>query len=85
MSRCVLVAVLLACGAARADDAEDKVVELVNKLGGKVTRDEKKEGKPVVDVNLVATKVTDADLKELDPLKALTRLNLFRTKVTAPG
>jgi len=33
---------------ARADDAEDKAVELVRKLGGSVTRADKQPGKPVV-------------------------------------
>ena len=33
---------------ARADDAEDKAVAFVEKLGGEVTRDEKLPGKPVI-------------------------------------
>ena len=35
-----------------ADDAEDKAVAFVEKLGGKVTRDEKLPGKPVIRVHL---------------------------------
>lgn len=54
---------------ARADDAEDKAVAFVVKLGGKITRDDKKPGKPVVEVNLSDTKLADADLKELAALK----------------
>src|SRR5437899_11576060 len=73
---------LLAClsGAARADEAS--AVKAVENLGGKVTRDDKLPGKPVIGVNLPATKVTDAGLKELKDLKHLTSLNLNDTKVT---
>ena len=79
---------LLAClyGAARADEAS--AVKAVEKLGGKVTRDDKLPGKPVIGVDLdglVGTKVTDADLKELKDLKQLTSLNLYATKVTDDG
>jgi internalin A len=70
---------------ARADDAEDKAIAFVEKLGGKVTRDDKRPGKPVVAVNLYGTKMTDADLKELTALKGLTTLRLGSTKVTDAG
>ena len=64
---------LLAClsGAARADEAS--AVKAVENLGGKVTRDDKLPGKPVIGVNLPGTKVTDAGLKELKHLKQLPR------------
>src|ERR1043166_8220368 len=76
---------LLAClsGAARADEAS--AVKAVEKLGGKVTRDDKLPGKPVIGVNLGHTKVTDADLKELKHLMQLTSLNLNSTAVTDAG
>src|SRR5437588_378616 len=76
---------LLAClsGAARADEAS--AVKAVEKLGGKITRDDKLPGKPVIGVNLGHPKVTDADLKELKNLKQLTSLNLGGTKVTDAG
>src|SRR5205814_4627388 len=48
---------------ARADEAS--AVKAVEKLGGKITRDDKLPGKPVIGVNLTGTKVTDAGLKEL--------------------
>src|SRR5205823_721280 len=38
--------------AVRADEAEDKAVAFVKGLGGKVTRDEKLPGKPVISVSL---------------------------------
>ena len=55
-----------------ADDAEDKAVAFVEKLGGRVTRDEKLPGKPVIGVHLSFNAVTDVGLKELAPLKNLT-------------
>ncbi len=81
------LAVLGLClgSSARADDAEDKAVAFVEKLGGKVTRDEKAPGKPVVGVDLGGTAVTDAGLKELAPLKSLTTLELSVTQVTDAG
>ena len=76
---------LLAClsGAARADEAS--AVKAVEKLGGKVTRDDKLPGKPVTGVSLFTTAVTDAGLKELKDLKQLTTLDLDGTKVTDAG
>jgi internalin A len=41
-----------------ADDAEDKAVALVNKLGGRAARDDARPGKPVVSVELAFAKVT---------------------------
>ena len=76
---------LLAClsGAARADEAS--AVKAVEKLGGKVTRDDKLPGKPVIGVSFNFKPVTDAGLKELKDLKQLTSLNLDNTKVTDAG
>ena len=65
-----------------ADAAEAKAVEAIKKLGGKVTRDDKLPGKPVIGVDLAFTAVTDEDLKELKELKQLTTLNLCNTQVT---
>jgi hypothetical protein len=70
---------------ARADDAEDRAVAFVEKLGGTVTRDAKAPGKPVVRVSLALKKVTDAELKNLAALKNLTALGLIRTKLTGAG
>ncbi len=71
---------------ARADDAEDKAVAIIwRDLRGRVTRDEKAPGKPVIEVTLQGTKVTDTGLKELAPLKNLTTLILQATKVTDSG
>src|SRR5438876_8608089 len=67
---------LLAClsGAGRADEAS--AVKAVEKLGGKVTRDGKLPGKPVIGVNFNPGVVTDAVLKELKDLKQLASLSL---------
>jgi internalin A len=88
MTRCVLVGVLMlaVCTTARADDAEDRAVEVVKKLGGEVTRDETKDGRPVVKVDLARKRqVTDAGLEELAALKGLTTLDLSGTRVTNAG
>ena len=76
---------LLAClsGAARADEAS--AVKAVENLGGKVTRDDKLPGKPVIGVHLHEIGVTDAALKELADLKQLTWLSLTVTRVTDEG
>ena len=70
--------------ALRADDAEDKAIEFVKKIHGKVTRNEQVPGKPVLTIDLRA-KVTDAGLKELAPLQNLVSLDIGLTKVTDAG
>ena len=66
-------------------DAEAKAVAAVERLGGTVTRDEERPGKPVVEVHLGFSKATDADLKELATLKRLQVLALSYTAVTDAG
>ncbi|HJZ58498.1 MAG TPA: hypothetical protein VKE74_26385, partial [Gemmataceae bacterium] len=46
------VAGLCAAGPASADEAEDKAVKFVEKLGGQANRDNSKSGKPVIEVFL---------------------------------
>ena len=70
--------VLFSLSVARADEAEDKAVAFIKKLGGAVMRDEKKPGKPVVHVDLSRTKISDAALKELATFKQLQKLDLER-------
>src|SRR4051812_43634325 len=72
-----LMGVLLASASVRGDEAEDKAVKFVESLKGKVTRDEKLPGKPVVEVVIGSGKLTDAGVKELTALKNLAALNLF--------
>jgi hypothetical protein len=76
---------LLMVGVLRADQAEDRAVQVVKKLGGEITRDQKAPGQPVTRVDLVFTAVTDRDLKELAPLKNLKKLGLAFTDVTDGG
>jgi internalin A len=82
---CGVVAWVLAAAPVRADDSEDKAVAFVAEMGGKVARDEKAPGKPVVAVDLEGTPVTDAGLKKLATLKNLSTPSLLRTHVTDAG
>ena len=68
--------------ASLANDAEEQAAAIAEKLGGKVTRDEKRPGRPVVEVDFGTADVTAADLRALAPLKNLTRLHLFSRDVT---
>ncbi len=66
-----------------ADEA--KAVAEIEKLGGKVTVDEKSQGKPAIGVDLNGTQVTDVGLKHLKGFKNLQSLCLEYTKVTDAG
>src|SRR5262245_47957714 len=70
----------LSVPAARADDAEDKAVEVIENGGARVTRDEQAPGRPVVQVDF-QQKVTDEDLKALAALKHLKVLLLDETSL----
>src|SRR5262249_8680903 len=70
-------------GAGRADEAA--AVKAIKKLGGLVTVEDKRAGKPVVGVDLHFTKATDTDMKELKELKSLQTLDLVGTAVTDAG
>ena len=70
---------------AKRSDAEKKAIAAIKKLGGEVTFDEKKPGKPVISVKLNNTKVTDAGLVHLKGLSKLQTLFLQGTKVTDAG
>ena len=82
---CLCLLFITVPGNARADDAEDKAVAFFEKLGGKVTRDDKQPGKPVVGVKLLNSEVTDAAIKELAAFENLTYLGLCNTQVTDAG
>lgn len=87
LMRCGFMSWAILCSfvAVRADDAEDQAVEVVKKLRGSVTRDEKLPGKNVIRVYLSRTQVTDAEVKELAALKNLNTLHLGDTRVTDAG
>jgi internalin A len=80
-----LCALMLAAVPLYADDAEDQAVKAIEKLGGQVVRDDKGPARPVVMVDLGSTKVSDAGLKGLAPLKGLRELYLDHTPVTDEG
>jgi internalin A len=90
---------LLSGSGLHADDAETEAVQAIEKLRGRVSRDEKADGKPVTEVYFLADlpdtplelrhPVTDADVKELvkalASLKQLHTLDLWHTEVTDIG
>jgi hypothetical protein len=62
----------------RDEEADDRAAKWVAGIKGKVTRDAKLPGNPVVEVNLgVNNKVTNDGLKELVGLKGIKRPSLF--------
>ncbi len=71
--------------AAEVPTEQAKAVAAITKLGGKVTVDEKSPGKPVIEVDLMDTQVTDAGLGHLAMFPHLQSLNLYNTKVTDAG
>src|SRR5262245_3500831 len=79
----VLLGLLVLVVAGWADEAA--AVKAIEKLGGRVTRDDNRPGKPVVAVNLFGAKVTETGLKELKELKSLQALKLSGIKVTDVG
>src|SRR4051794_41001541 len=74
MSSGAVLAVVLLCGVARAD--ETAAVKMVEKYRGEIERDEKQPNRPVIGVDLRGSQVTDAGLKELKELKQLQWLAL---------
>ena len=68
------------CWAAEPNAEQAKAIAEIEKLGGKVTVDEKSPGKPVISVDLVRTSATDADLKHLHALSRLTSFTWGRPR-----
>ncbi len=87
-SRAIAMSTMVALtigGLVAGDEAQDKAVAVVMKWGGRLERNEKKMGRPVVVVSLFRTTVSDPDLKELTPFKQLRKLELRSTKITDAG
>ena len=79
----VLLGLLFLVPASSADEAA--AVRAVEKLGGRITRDAERPGKPVVEVDFYNSKITDAGLKVLKEFKGLKTLVLDNTEITDAG
>jgi hypothetical protein len=83
LALCAALAVSVAPWAtARADTDEDKALEKVEEIKGRVERDDKAAGKPVVGVDLRGADVTADVLKALRAFKKLRVLRLWHAPVT---
>ena len=93
MSRIILCSMVLmvvletavAAAPVRDDASEEKAVALVEKLGGKVTREKNQRNGRVIKVSIVRTNVTDSDLREHVVLERLAEMDLCITNVTDAG
>jgi len=92
MNRIILPFLLLAlsfapilCRAAEPNSDQAKSIAEIKRLGGKVALDEKTPGKPVIEVDLWDTNVTDTELEHLKGLTQLWNLWLDDTQVTDRG
>jgi internalin A len=65
--------------------AKEAAIARIKELGGSIEVDDHSPGKPVIKVNLRATKATDADLIILKALSGLQDLRLGRTGLTDAG
>ena len=77
------------CRAAESNVNLAKAIAKIEKLGGKVTRDENSPGSPIIDVDLSGSDITDGGLADLKRLAQLQSLNLrayqgYRCGVDAP-
>src|SRR5262249_54586603 len=81
-SALVLLAVSLPL---RPDESEEKAVRAVEKAFGKITRDDKLPGKPVVEIDLSRSGVADGGLVEMAAFKGLRVLSLYDSKVSDVG
>ncbi len=85
-------ALLLTCGIIRSgkgsqtvDDATEKAIAAIEKLGGKVFQDGIAPDKPVIGVDLDETQATDDALLHLESFPRLQSLSLDETQVTDAG
>ena len=88
-----MVGVLVSTGGLRADEAA--AVAWVEMRGGRITRDDNQAGQPVVKVELYrcisdfqaagSRGVTDAELKQLAPLRSLRGLTITFAQMTDSG
>ncbi len=76
---------MLGCGSESVTLTQEQAIAGIEKLGGKVTIDEKSPGKPVIRVDFSRTEVTDDGLELLKGLTSLQVLALNDTEVTDEG
>ena len=84
----LLIICLSACArptALQPSVQEEKAVQTIEALGGNVKWDDKISGRPVVEVDLSLSMITDAGLKDLKELKDLQTLDLGHTSITDAG
>ena len=72
-------------GAMGSDPERDPVVRLVERLGGQLRRDEGAPGRPIVEIRLSTTSVTDDQLGELRGVASLRSLDLSQTRISDVG
>ena len=75
--------VLLGTTTARADD--EAAIAALQKIGGKIERDDKAPEKPVKTVNLGVTQADDGALGSVKGFSKLEKLTLNNTKITDAG
>jgi hypothetical protein len=63
----------------------EKAITEIEKLGGRITRDEKNPGRPVIALMISNAKFTDAELLLVKRLPQIQRLSLLGTQVTDAG
>jgi Leucine-rich repeat (LRR) protein len=69
----------------KSEETGDEAAQAIQRLGGRITRDEHIPGKPVVIISLAGTKLTDLDLQTVAACKELRSLDLGRSTVTDAG
>jgi Leucine-rich repeat (LRR) protein len=69
----------------KTEETADTAAQTIQKLRGRITRDEQMPGKPVVYINLAGSRLTDADMRAVAACKQLRSLELGRTAVSDAG
>jgi hypothetical protein len=67
------------------DQAQEKAVARLEKLGGKVIRDDNQPGRPVIEVILLNSPVGEGDLACLKDLRHIRSLDLGGNRITDAG
>lgn len=80
----------LAIRSARAEAAgrepdQDPVVALVERLGGELRRDDGSPARPIIEIRLATTRISDDQLGELRGLSSLRSLGLDQTRISDAG